>query len=170
MQYRHRFVVNAPQAEVADFHASSLSMGAITPPPVVVRVHAAPATLAEGDTMDFTMWLGPLPIHWIARIEQTTPVSFVDRQVSGPFASWEHLHTYVAQGPATTVVVDQVTAELSANWFWKLVGFGMWISLPLLFGFRGWQTKRILERARDNTASKPTAPTPVSHATHNGHG
>ncbi len=150
-------------------------MGAITPPPVVVRVHAAPARLAEGDTMDFTMWLGPLPIHWIARIEQTTPVSFVDRQVSGPFARWEHLHTYVAQGPATTVVVDQVTAELAANWFWKLVGLGMWISLPLLFGFRGWQTKRILERRagsmlRQSQPCRRQCPTRPTTATARAHG
>ncbi|MEZ4584038.1 MAG: hypothetical protein R3A10_20780 [Caldilineaceae bacterium] len=61
-------------------------MGAITPPPVIVRVHRAPELLGEGDEMDFTMWLGPLPIRWLARIEQVTPVTFVDRQLRGPFA------------------------------------------------------------------------------------
>ena len=80
--------------------------------------------------MDFTMWLGPLPIHWVARIEQTTPVSFVDRQVAGPFESWRHLHTYVAHGPDKTLVIDQVEAELSDHWWWKLVGMGMWLNLP----------------------------------------
>ena len=145
MQYHHRFVVKAPQCAVADFHRNSDSMGAITPPPVVVRVHSAPPKLGEGDQMDFTMWLGPLPIHWLARIEQTTPVSFVDRQLSGPFSAWEHLHTYLAQDQSTTVVVDQVTATLSDHWFWRFVGLGMWISLPILFAYRGWKTRRILQ-------------------------
>jgi ligand-binding SRPBCC domain-containing protein len=147
MKYRHEFTVRAPQPAVADFHCRSESMGAITPPPVLVQVHRAPETLAEGDEMDFTMWLGPMPIRWVARIEQTTPVSFVDRQVSGPFAAWEHLHTYVTQADGTTKVIDRVTAELSTNWFWRLVGLGMWLNLPVLFAYRGWKTRRILEAA-----------------------
>ncbi len=146
MLYRHSFEVVAPQSAVADFHRNSDSMGAITPPPVIVRVHSAPEQLAEGDVMDFTMWLGPLPIHWVAQIEQTTTVSFVDRQLSGPFARWKHLHTYVAQGPNKTLVIDQVEAELSDNWWWKAVGMGMWLNLPVLFAYRGWKTRRLLER------------------------
>lgn len=148
MIYRHSFEVAAPQSNVADFHRNSDSMGAITPPPVIVRVHSAPERLSEGDTMDFTMWLGPLPIRWVARIEQTTPVSFVDRQVAGPFASWRHLHTYVAHGPDKTLVIDQVEAELSGHWWWKLVGTGMWLNLPILFAYRGWKTRRLLERQK----------------------
>ena len=152
MIYRHSFEVAAPQSNVADFHRNSDSMGAITPPPVIVRVHRAPERLSEGDTMDFTMWLGPLPIHWVARIEQTTPVSFVDRQVTGPFGSWRHLHTYVAQDPGKTLVIDQVEAELSDHWWWKLVGMGMWLNLPILFAYRGWKTRRLLERQKHGAA------------------
>ena len=148
MRFKHSFEVAAPQAEVAAFHRGSASMGAITPPPVIVRVHHAPPQLAEGDTMDFTLWLGPLPIRWVARIEQVTPVSFVDRQVRGPFKSWRHLHTYVAvderPGSERTQVIDQVEAELSPHWGWKLVGLGMWLNLPVLFAYRGWKTRRLL--------------------------
>ena len=151
MRYQHRFVVNAPLADVARFHSQSASMGAITPPPIIVRVHSAPPVLAEGDTMDFTMWLGPLPIRWLARIEQTSGSSFVDRQLSGPFARWEHLHTFVPLNDGQTAVVDQVTAQLSDNWFWKAVGLNMWLGLPILFAYRGWQTRRLLERSRAGT-------------------
>ena len=72
MIYNHRFEVRAPLAAVRDFHNQSASMGAITPPPVIVKVHQAPAILGEGDKMDFTMWLGPLPIRWVARIEDVS--------------------------------------------------------------------------------------------------
>lgn len=154
MLYRHSFEVAAPQPVVAEFHSSSASMGAITPPPVIVRVHSAPEQLSEGDEMDFTMWLGPLPIRWVARIEETTPVSFVDRQVSGPFASWRHLHTYVASGPDKTLVIDQVEAKLSTHWFWRLVGLGMWLNMPILFGYRGWKTRRLLNRTKADNADK----------------
>lgn len=142
--YRHSFEVKATQHEVAEFHRSAASMGSITPPPIIVRVHSAPQHLAEGDQMDFTLWLGPLPVRWLARIEEVTPISFVDRQLSGPFGSWRHLHTYLADGPSKTLVIDQVQAELSRHWGWKLVGLSMWIGMPILFAYRGWMTRRIL--------------------------
>jgi len=147
VRYHHRFTVKAPLAEVATFHSRSASMGAITPPPILVRIHAAPETLQEGDRMDFTMWLGPLPVRWLAQIEQTTPTSFVDRQLSGPFDSWVHLHTFAPIDATTTAVIDEVTATLHrSNWFWKLVGAGMWLGLPILFAYRGWKTRRMLAK------------------------
>lgn len=152
MRFRHRFTVRAPQEDVAAFHSQSASMGAITPPPVVVQVHSAPAMLREGDRMDFTLWLGPFPVRWVAGIEQQTHISFVDRQLAGPFRRWEHLHTYVPVGPEETAVIDEVTVELAENWFWRLFGLGMWLNLPILFAYRGWKTRRLLERT-----SRPAA-------------
>ena len=69
MIYRHQFQVNASLARMAEFHSRSASMAAITPPPIIARVHIAPPVLAEGDEMSITLWLRPLPIHWLARIE-----------------------------------------------------------------------------------------------------
>ncbi len=145
MHYHHRFTVKAPLTAVAAFHSRSASMGAITPPPVIVRVQRAPPLLAEGDAMAFTMWLGPLPIKWVARIEQVTPISFVDRQVRGPFTKWVHRHTFMPIDDATTAVIDDVEGIPSQHWFWKLVGLGMWINLPILFAYRGWRTRQLLE-------------------------
>jgi ligand-binding SRPBCC domain-containing protein len=144
MKYRHRFVVDAPLAAVADFHAQSASMGAITPPPIVVRVHNAPARLEEGDEMDFTMWLGPLPVRWLARIEDVSPTGFTDRQLRGPFQRWVHRHTFVPVDEANTAVVDEVDFSLRTHPWWGLIGLGMWLGLPLLFAYRGWKTRRLI--------------------------
>jgi ligand-binding SRPBCC domain-containing protein len=57
MKYRHQFRVPASVERVAEFHAQRTSMAAITPPPIIVKVHHAPPVLADGDEMDFTMWL-----------------------------------------------------------------------------------------------------------------
>lgn len=146
MHYKHTFTVKAPLAEVREFHTHSSSMGAITPPPIVARVHAAPEQLQEGDRMDFTLWLGPFPIHWLAKIEDVTETSFADRQLQGPFAQWVHRHTFVPLTATTTEVVDEITYALKANLFWKLVGLGMSSNLPLLFAYRGWKTRRLLEK------------------------
>jgi ligand-binding SRPBCC domain-containing protein len=145
MKYRHRFEVKAPLAAVAEFHAQSASMGAITPPPVVVRVHRAPVRLDDGDEMEFTMWLGPLPIRWLACIEDVSPTGFSDRQLRGPFRRWLHRHTFVAVDEATTAVVDEIELEFRSHLWWRLVGLGMWLSLPLLFAYRGWKTRRRIQ-------------------------
>jgi len=145
MRYKHRFQVEAPLAAVAEFHAQSASMGAITPPPVVVRVHSAPARLDDGDEMDFTMWLGPLPLHWLARIEDVSPTGFTDRQLRGPFREWIHRHTFTPVDETNTAVVDEIELELRSHLWWSLVGLGMWLSLPLLFAYRGWKTRRLIQ-------------------------
>ena len=146
MKYQHRFRVRAPLEAVADFHSRSASLAAITPPPVVVRVHRAPEIQREGDEMDFTVWLGPLPVRWLACIENVSATGFTDLQVRGPFNAWIHRHSFVRVDEQTTDVVDEVTVELRAHPLWGPVGLGMWLTLPLLFAYRAWKTKRILER------------------------
>ncbi|MBX3013586.1 MAG: hypothetical protein KF832_18845 [Caldilineaceae bacterium] len=156
MQFRHSFRVQAPLAAVAEFHRHAASMGAITPPPVVVRLQRAPARLNEGDEIAFTLWLGPFPIHWQARVEAVTPTGFVDHQLRGPFQQWVHQHTFRALSPTETAVIDTIDLHFAAAWHWKIVGLGMWLTLPLLFAYRGWKTKRLLARASDPAAAAVT--------------
>lgn len=147
MKYSHRFEVHAPLAAVAEFHSRSSSMAAITPPPIIVRIHEAPAVLADGDEMEFTLWVGPLPMRWRARIEQVGTTGFVDRLISGPFRSWVHQHVFMPTGPDTTEVLDIVSVKLSEHPFWRIVGVSMWLGMPLLFSYRGWKTRRLLQGA-----------------------
>ncbi len=144
MKYSHRFTVNAPLAAVAEFHTRSGSMAAITPPPIVTRIHHAPARLAEGDFMDFTLWLGPVPIRWQARIEDATPAGFVDRQQRGPFRQWVHRHSFISVDQNTTQIIDDIELSLRPHPWWGLIGAGMALTLPLLFAYRTWQTRRLL--------------------------
>jgi ligand-binding SRPBCC domain-containing protein len=144
MIFRHSFTVAAPIQAVAEFHAASTSMAAITPPPIIVKIRQAPAQLAEGDEMDFTMWLGPVPVHWLASIGQVSPAGFTDRQVRGPFKCWQHRHSFVAVDEQNTRVDDQVTYSIQRHPWWGPVGLGMTLGLPVLFAFRGWKTKKLL--------------------------
>ena len=144
MIYRHHFQVNTSLAHVAEFHQQSASMAAITPPPMIVKVHQAPVVLAEGADMNFTLWLGPFPAHWLARIENVTPNGFTDRQMRGPFAEWVHRHIFSAVDAHTTAVTDEINLRLSSQPLWWLVGIGMRAGLPILFAYRAWKTRKIL--------------------------
>lgn len=144
MFYRHRFQVRAPLDKVAAFHSQSAGMAAITPPPLTVQLHYAPPILNEGDTMDFSLKLGPLAIGWLAQIEGVSPAGFSDRQLRGPFAEWVHQHKFSAVDDNTTDVIDEITLRLSRNPLKFLLGLGMRLGLPFLFAFRAWKTRRLL--------------------------
>lgn len=152
MNYQHRFRVQAPVQAVADFHSYPDAMAAITPPPIFVQVHHAPPRVAEGQQMDFTMWLGPLPLRWQARFEDVTPTSFVDRMMQGPMRTWRHCHSFVAVDAETTDVVDEVEVEPRWHPVWGPVGLGMALNLPVLFAYRQWQTRRLLAQQRQSAA------------------
>lgn len=144
MKYHHQFEVNSPLNKVAQFHSQSQSMADITPPPLKVQVHQAPAQLAEGDEVDFTLRVGPISIHWLARIENVGPNGFTDRQLSGPFRHWLHRHRFEPIGPNTTAVIDEIAFSLRAHPWWGLVGLGMVLTLPLLFAYRSRRTRQLL--------------------------
>ncbi len=144
MKYRHQFRVQASIGQAAEFHRRSASMAAITPPPILVQVRRAPPVLSQGDEMAFTMWLGPIPIQWLARIEAVSPAGFTDRQLRGPFAEWVHQHKFISVDENTTEIVDEITLQLHSHPLWWLVGLAMRLGLPLLFAFRAWKTKRLL--------------------------
>jgi ligand-binding SRPBCC domain-containing protein len=131
--------------KVVDFHQKSASMTAITPPPIIVQNHRAPQVLGEGDEMEFTLWLGPLPVRWLARIEQVTPDGFCDRQLRGPFQEWVHRHQFIAIDNTTAEVRDEIRLSLRPHLLWRIVGLGMRLGLPALFAYRGWKTRRMLE-------------------------
>jgi ligand-binding SRPBCC domain-containing protein len=145
MNYRHYFRISASIEQVAEFHRRSASMAAITPPPIIVKLQRAPTVLAEGDEMAFTVWLGPLPVRWLARIEAVSSTGFSDRQLRGPFAEWVHRHSFRAIDENTTEVSDEITLRLRPHPIWWPIGLGMYLGLPILFAFRAWKTKRMLE-------------------------
>jgi ligand-binding SRPBCC domain-containing protein len=145
MRFRHTFQVRASVSKVAGFHTAAANMKAITPPLIPMRLHRAPSRLAEGDEMSFTMWLGAIPVRWVARFEDVTATGFVDRQQEGPFRSWQHRHSFIQVGQELTEVVDEVEARLRPHLLWGAAGLAMWLGLPALFAYRSWKTRHLLE-------------------------
>ncbi len=68
--------------------------------------------MAAGAAFDLSIrWLG-VPIRWRSFIrEYDPPVRFVDVQVRGPYARWEHRHLFLAERDGTWVE-DRVTYRL----------------------------------------------------------
>jgi ligand-binding SRPBCC domain-containing protein len=144
--FRHEFQVNASIASVAEFHSSSYALKQLTPPPIIVKFNKV-ELLGEGSRSDFTMWFGPIPIHWVAVHSEVNPEEgFIDTQVEGPFQTWIHRHTFQSVSHDKTRIIDQVEGQPSKHIFWGLVSRFMWLTLPVLFSYRARQTRKAVEQ------------------------
>lgn len=108
----HRVWLARPRAEVFAFFADPANLAHLAPKSFRLRILNAPAALAAGAVIDFRVaWLG-VPLRWRAFIrEWDPPFRFVDVQVRGPYARWEHRHRFV-EARGATCVEDRVTYRL----------------------------------------------------------
>lgn len=151
MEYLHKFQVAASIENVRHFHLQPRSMGMLTPPPILVRIHRSPAVMAEDESMEFTLWLGPLPIRWTATFSDIGEVGFTDTQSSGPFRRWIHRHSFRAIDEGTTEITDEITVELDPRLDRFLLGLFLWLGLPFLFAYRSWRTRQIIAAEQDRS-------------------
>jgi ligand-binding SRPBCC domain-containing protein len=145
--FDHRFTVRAPLAAVAEFHGDTRALRALTPPPMFVQLHHFDP-LAEGAVAEFTLWLGVLPIRWVAvHTDVDKQRGFTDTMARGPMAHWVHRHTFASTSPNRTDVTDHIEYEYKPG-LAGLVG-RLLMSRPglaFLFAYRGWATRRAVER------------------------
>ena len=144
MKFRHRFSVNAPLMRVAEFHSRSANMPKLSPPPMKTQLLNAPEILKTGDKMDFNLVFGLFKIYWAAHLQSLSLEGFTDQQIMGPFQEWTHQHRFISVGETTTCVHDEIQLRLRKHPIWWIVGMGMFLSLPFLFTFRKWKTRRLL--------------------------
>src|SRR5688572_3405170 len=86
-----------PRTEVFAFFADPVNLPSLMPPSLGVRLAAAPA-MSAGAVFDLRLvWLG-IPLRWRVFVrEYDPPVRFLDVQVRGPYARWEHRHLFLVE-------------------------------------------------------------------------
>jgi ligand-binding SRPBCC domain-containing protein len=109
-----------PRSDVFAFFADPRTLPLLTPPPFRLRLSSEPVPMAAGGVYDFELaWFG-LPVRWRAFIREfDPPYRFVDVQVRGPFARWEHRHRFLEERGGTWVE-DRVTYRLPLGPFGRL--------------------------------------------------
>jgi ligand-binding SRPBCC domain-containing protein len=103
-----------PAARAFAFYADALNLEAITPPWLAFRVATPrPIAMRAGALIDYRLRLHGIPIRWRTRIEAWEPPRrFVDVQLRGPYALWEHTHTFEPAGDDAVVISDRVRYAL----------------------------------------------------------
>lgn len=81
----------------------------------------AEGPIEPGSTTILRVAVGPFRRRWVARITSCTPGrEFVDLQVEGPFAFWEHTHSMVPDGADACWLEDSVSYTLPGGWLGHL--------------------------------------------------
>lgn len=102
--------VEIPVDLAFDFYADTHNLEPMTPPWLHFRLTSEePVTMGAGALLDYTLKLHGVPIGWTTRIETwSPPTGFVDTQLKGPYALWEHTHVFEDDGEGATVIHDRV--------------------------------------------------------------
>jgi ligand-binding SRPBCC domain-containing protein len=139
--------INATPAQVFAFHESPGALERLTPPWERVSVESGGESIHVGARVVLVTKLGPIPLRWVAEhTEYNPPRGFADRQVSGPFARWEHHHDFLDDGQGGTILRDSVDYELPLGALGRIFGGGFITSkLTKMFDYRHEQTKKIVE-------------------------
>ena len=101
-----------PRPEVFAFFADPRNLAALTPPRCGVRLLSPVSTLAAGTVLDVRVRVLGAPLRSRIYIrEYDPPYRFVEVQVRGPWARWEHRHQFLEENHGTWVE-DRVTYRL----------------------------------------------------------
>ena len=107
---RQRLEVTAERAFA--FFADPHNLEVITPPWLAFEVLDA-GEMRAGALIDYRLRLHRVPLRWRTWIKVwEPPVRFVDVQVGGPYALWEHTHSFEAVGEDAVVIRDRVRYAL----------------------------------------------------------
>lgn len=156
--YRRSVRIHAPLEEVWDFHSTEQGLEALTPDWMGLTVESVigpdgepdPDVLEAGSELHMSVQpLGIAPRQsWTSviteREERDGAAWFVDVMEDGPFAAWEHTHSFFADGDAT-VLRDHVEYELPFGVLGRTVAPLSGIGFAPMFRQRHQVTRELLE-------------------------
>jgi ligand-binding SRPBCC domain-containing protein len=139
-----------PRADVFAFFAAPENLTLVTPPWLGVRLVGAPPAMAAGAVLDFRItWLG-IPFRWRSFVrEYDPPFRFLDVQVRGPYARWEHRHIFLDEADGTSVE-DRIVYRLPLGVLGR-VAHGLFVhrQLTALWTYRRRKISELLAPVSD---------------------
>ena len=105
-----------PVNELFAYHARPGAFERLAPPWQKLRILEQEGGMKNGGRVVFKAYIGPVGKRWVAEMGgYVEGRQFVDRQVEGPFASWEHTHRFLpGVDDGTSELLDHVEYSLPA--------------------------------------------------------
>jgi ligand-binding SRPBCC domain-containing protein len=146
LNFKHSSIINAPIEVVWQFHERPDILQLLTPPWQPLQAVRRQGGLEEGAIMEFRLFLGILPLTWLARHTKYEKYRlFVDEQISGPFESWIHRHEFTPENGKTRLT-DAISFAMPGGDVTELIsGWLVQLQLEAMFRYRHYVTKRECE-------------------------
>jgi ligand-binding SRPBCC domain-containing protein len=113
--------ISAPVEALREWHFRSGAFERLNPPWERAKVVTSPERLVDGALAEIEIAIGPWKRRWIAEHELTDD-GFIDRQLEGPFAFWEHQHRFEYLSESTSRLTDSIRYRLPFGFAGKLIG------------------------------------------------
>lgn len=117
--FRTETLMPISQEEAWDFFSIAANLEKITPPKVKFETLTRLGNIRIYDGMRINYRLRPLlniPLKWETEIRcVNAPNQFMDKQLKGPYAFWEHTHTFVPV-PGGVKMIDEIKYALPMGW------------------------------------------------------
>jgi ligand-binding SRPBCC domain-containing protein len=98
LHFKKISIIDASPEVLWRFHERPDILQILTPPWQPVQIICREGGLSVGAHSEFRLWIGIIPVQWIAVHTECEPNRFfVDEQQTGPMAFWRHCHQFEAQ-------------------------------------------------------------------------
>jgi ligand-binding SRPBCC domain-containing protein len=106
--------LDIPLERAFAFFADAANLATVTPPWLRFNVLTpSPIEMQPGTLIDYRLRVRGIPLRWRTQIVTWEPPHrFVDVQLQGPYARWEHTHSFQADGREAVVITDRVVYGL----------------------------------------------------------
>tara|TARA_B100000676_G_C18081457_1_gene851523 strand:- start:1447 stop:2865 length:1419 start_codon:yes stop_codon:yes gene_type:complete len=110
--YKSELEVPVPVDQLFSWHENPGAFERLTPPFEPVKVKKRKGGI-DGGEVHLQMNLGPIPLPWVARHhDYIKNEQFLDEQVRGPFASWNHAHLFEKIDAKSSKLIDKIDYKL----------------------------------------------------------
>ena len=128
----------SPLEKVFAFFSNENNLEVMTPPWLKFEVLGkSTPNIEEGTLIDYRFKIHGFPARWQSRISKWEPnCRFVDEQIKGPYAIWEHTHLFQSS-KGGTLIRDHLFYQVPLGGLGRvLVGWKVKKDLETIFRFR----------------------------------
>lgn len=149
-EYTASIALGVTQSAAFEYHDRPGALARLVPPWKKVWVESTDNSLQPGSRVTLKTSIGPIPLRWLAEHTQYDPPNlFADKQISGPFAKWEHQHHFSSGSSLSCVLRDQVHYQIPMGALGNLLGG--WLvrkELETMFAYRHRVTRDDLQMSQ----------------------
>lgn len=123
--YSRRCELPVSAEEAFAWHTRPGALERLLPPWETVRIVRRSGGIADGDSTELSVRLGPVCMNWLAEHRDfVAGRQFRDVQLRGPLAFWEHTHRFEPVDAAHSILEDHIDYELPGGPLGRVVAAG----------------------------------------------